>query len=138
MRRLSLSTLLIAANVGIVLAALGAGVAGSLGLFRSLADQQALARALPAGQAASRALDQSGDEVLVAAQLLAERPTLARLPAAGDAPGLEAFLDQFRKTSRLDACAVMNHGTLVAHSGIELAGVAIPAGTGPGWQLASF
>src|SRR5262245_28309279 len=101
MRRVSLSTLLIAANVGIVLAALAGGFAGSLALFRSLADQQALARARLAGQAASRALEQSGDEVLIAARLLAERPTLARLVASNDTAEIVPFIDRFRETSRL-------------------------------------
>jgi signal transduction histidine kinase len=120
MRRLGLSTLLIAANVGIVLAALAAGFAGSIALFRSLADQQAFARALQAGRAASRALDQSGEEALVDARLLAARPTLATLLAARDGAALTAYLDRFRETSGLDACVVTHRGAIVGRSGLDL------------------
>jgi signal transduction histidine kinase len=117
MRRLSLSTVLIALNVGLVLTAVLCVVGVATGELRRLADREALARVNMAGSAALKTVELTGRDLLTSAQVLAERPTLARLLGEGDAPTLRAYLDRFRRTSHLAGCAVMVQGKLFAHGG---------------------
>ena len=70
-RRLSLSTVLTAVNVGLVAAAVLGLVAAAAGLLRKLTDEQALARAGLASSTAARAIDRAGEELRVSARLLA-------------------------------------------------------------------
>jgi signal transduction histidine kinase len=121
MRRLSLSSLLIALNAGLVLVAVVGTAAGAVRVLRQLADRQALARADLAAQSAALAIERAGDRVLASARLLADRPAVARILSAGDRAGLAAWLERFRRTSDLTGCALF-----AAETG----------GAGPAGQLA--
>jgi signal transduction histidine kinase len=117
MRRTRLSTLLIGVNAALVLLAVVCVVFASMGLLRRLADEQALARVDLAGKAALEAVERSAEDVRTSARLLGERPTVGRLLQAGDAAGLDAFLERFRVTSRLTGCAVFLGGQRFAKAG---------------------
>lgn len=120
MRRVRLGTLLIGLNTGLVLlAVLCVSVAG-VRLLRRLADEQALARVTLAGANALQAVERSARDVETSTHLLAERPTVGRLLGQGDTRGLTAFLDRFRRTSRLSGCAVFIQGRLISGSGTPL------------------
>src|SRR6185295_785348 len=67
-----------------------------------------------------QAVERSARDVAVSAHLLAERPTVGRLLGQGDTRGLTAFLERFRRTSRLSGCAVLVEGRLVSGSGTPL------------------
>src|SRR4030095_15932832 len=110
MRRLSFGTLLIGLNAGLVLLAVIAVAFSAVGLIERFADEQGLARVNLAGASAQEAVARSARDVRTSAQLLAERPTVKRLLAAGDAAGLTAFLDRFRQTSALSGVAILSQG----------------------------
>src|SRR5881628_1299925 len=121
MRRLSLSTLLIAANGGLVLLTVLFVLAASAALLRRLADDQALARARLAGANALQILERTSQETMTAARLLSERPTLNRLLGTGDRRGLEEFLDRFRVGGGLSSCELLaQDGKVLARSGEPL------------------
>jgi signal transduction histidine kinase/HAMP domain-containing protein len=117
MRRLSLATLLIGLNTGLVLLAVIAVAVSAVGLIERFADEQGLARVNLAGAGAQEAVERSARDVRTSAHLLAERPTVKRLLAAGDAAGLAAFLDRFRRTSALSGVAIFSQGKVFAASG---------------------
>jgi len=102
--------LLIALNAGLVLVAVAGMAVGAVRVLRQLADRQALARADLAAQGAAAAIERAGDRVLASARLLADRPSLSRLLAAGDRAGLDGLLDRFRRTSDLTGCALLATG----------------------------
>jgi signal transduction histidine kinase/HAMP domain-containing protein len=110
MRRLSLSSLLIALNAGLVLVAVAGMVAGAARVLRQLADRQALARTDLAAQSAVLAIERAGDRVLASARLLADRPAVGQILSAGDRAGLDAWLERFRRTSDLTGCALFAGG----------------------------
>ena len=114
MRRTSLGTLLIGLNAGLVLLAVIGVVVAATGLIERFADEQGIARVNLAGAAAEEAVGRSARDVRTSAHLLAERPTVKRLVEGGDAAGLAAFLDRFRRTSALSAVAIVSHGRIVA------------------------
>jgi signal transduction histidine kinase len=115
--RLSLATLLIGLNAGLVLLAVIAVAVSALGLIERFADEQGLARVQLAGAAAQEAVGRSIRDVRTSAHLLSERPTVKRLLDAGDPAGLAAFLDRFRQTSALSGVAVFSGGRPFAVSG---------------------
>jgi len=120
MRRVSFGTLLIGLNTGLVLLAVVAVAFAALELLERFANEQALARVSLAGAGARDAVERSGRDVLTSANLLSERPTVGRLLREGDAPGLTAFLDRFRSTSRLSGVAVLSGDRVFAVSGARL------------------
>ncbi len=91
MRRLSLSSLLMALNAGLVLVAVVGTAAGAVGVLRQLADRQALARADLAAQSAALAIERAGDRVLASA-----RPT-----ATSTNPALSAISNDERLSRRM-------------------------------------
>ncbi len=119
-RRLSLSTLLIGLNAGLVLIAVVAVAVAAVGLIGRFADEQALARVNLAGASAQEAVERSARDVATSAQLLAERPTVKRLLEAGDVAGMTAFLDRFRGTSHLSGVVIFSHGRVFAAGGTPL------------------
>jgi signal transduction histidine kinase/HAMP domain-containing protein len=125
MRRLSLSSLLIALNAGLVLLAVVGMAAGAVRVLRQLADRQALARTDLAAQSAVLAIERAGDRVLASARLLADRPAVGQILSAGDRAGLDAWLERFRRTSDLTGCALLAAGDpggrLLASAGPPLA-----------------
>ncbi len=131
MRRLSLGTILIVANAGLVfLAVVGVSLA-ALSRLETLADAQALARADLAGATAVRAVEDAARQVLTSARLLSERPTLVRLLQGRDLEEMGLFLDRYRRTSRLSACVVTIDGQVLARGGADVAWPPIP-GRAPG------
>src|SRR5579864_4514566 len=128
MRRLSLSSLLIALNAGLVLVAVVGMAAGAVRVLRQLADRQALARADLAAQIAATAIERTGERVLASARLLADRPAVGRILSAGDRAGLDAWLERFRRTSDLTGCALVAAGSGAA--GSAGSGAAGSAGSG--------
>jgi signal transduction histidine kinase len=120
MRRLSLSTLLIGLNAGLVLIAVVAVAAAAVGLIERFAEEQALARVNLAGASAQEAVERSARDVATSAHLLAERPTVKRLLAEGDVAGMTAFLDRFRGTSHLSGVVIFSRGRVFARGGTPL------------------
>lgn len=120
MRRFRLSTLLIALNVGLLLLAVGGVAIVAVRLLERFADEQALARVSQAAAIAEQQLGDTTAATRTSAQLLAERPTLRRLIEQRDIDGMAAFLDQFQRTSQLDATAVVRDGTVIAASDAAL------------------
>jgi signal transduction histidine kinase/HAMP domain-containing protein len=139
MRRLSLSSLLMALNAGLVLVAVVGTAAGAVRVLRQLADRQALARADLAAQSAALAIERAGDRVLASARLLADRPAVGRILSAGDRAGLAAWLERFRRTSDLTGCALFageaggpgEAGHLAGETGGRGAGGRLLASAGP-------
>lgn len=109
-RGLGLSALLIVINVALVAAVLAVVVVQAGRLLRQLGDAQALGRAGLAAATALRMVEGTEEDVVTAARLLAERPTLHQLAATGDTLGLRDFLERFRETSHLTSCAVLLPG----------------------------
>lgn len=117
MRLLSLTTLLIGLNAGLVLLAVVGVAVSAVGLLDRFADEQALARVNLAGAGAEEAVGRSARDVRTSAHLLAERPTVKRLLEEGVTAALTAFLDRFRQTSELSGVAVFSRGRVFAASG---------------------
>lgn len=120
MRRLSLSTLLVALNAGVLLVAVALVAFVAVRLLGRLADDQALARVAQAGAIARREVDNEHQAAETTAQLLAERPTLRTLLERNDRQALTQFLAQFAQTSQLDGAAVWRDGELIASSAERL------------------
>ena len=130
MRRLSLSTLLIGANVGLVCVAVLCVAAAAASRLGHLADQQAVARVGTAGETALQALERATEEVVASSRVLAERPTLTRLLQARDASSLAPFLDQFGRRGHLSGCAVIIGGEPFAQGGQTIPWSQIAPGAG--------
>ncbi len=113
-RRLPLGAWLALLSLGLVLLVVAGLVPAALALFERLAEENAQARVRLAAVGAAEAAEREAREVATAARLLAERPTLLRLAAAGAAGELGAFLERFRATGGLDGCAVLEGGEVVA------------------------
>src|SRR5258708_253476 len=120
MRRLSLSTLLIGLNAGLVLIAVVAVAMAAVGLIARFAEEQALARVDLAGASAQEAGERSARDVATSAHLLAERPAVKRLLGEGDVAGIAAFLDRFRGTSPLSGGVSFVCGHIFARGGAPL------------------
>jgi signal transduction histidine kinase len=138
MRRLSLGTLLIGVNVGLVaLAVVGVVIAGS-GLLRRLADEQAVARVRLAGQSARQAIERAGGDLLEAGRILAEKPAFERLLAVPDPRALSESLEDFRVTSGLTGAALILDGKVFARGSgnLDWAFLAALDPGRPGWFLA--
>ena len=127
MRRPRLSTLLVIINVGVLLLAVAGVAVAAASLLQRFADEQALARVGQASATARQELTRAGEDALISARLLGERPTLLRLLQANQINELADFLAQFQQTSQLDGCAVLRDGQVVAASGAELPWLALAA-----------
>ncbi|MDX1998967.1 MAG: ATP-binding protein [Thermoanaerobaculia bacterium] len=135
-----LGTLLVLSNAVLVLLAVAAVAVAALALLERLADEQALARVALGAESARQTLERSADEVATSARLLAERPTVARLTVEGRRTELGSFLERFRETSHLTACAIESNTEVLAASGAQAPGPALGAGFGrlPDGRLALF
>lgn len=127
MRRPRLSTLLVIINVGVLLLAVAGVAVAAASLLQQFADEQALARVAQASATARQELTRAGEDALISARLLGERPTLLRLLQANQIDELSDFLAQFQQTSQLDGCAVLRDGQVVAASGADLPWLALAA-----------
>jgi len=117
MRRLSLGTLLIGVNVGLVLLAVLCVAAAAASLIRRFADRQGLARANQTVAAAQRIIEGSGRNIHDVARLLAEDPALPRLLVAGDARAVDELLPRFCRATDLSGCAVFMSKRRLASTG---------------------
>ena len=120
MRRLSLRSLLIALNVGLVTGALVAVVTAAAIDLRRLANDQALAQARLAAAAARQALRLAGEDLVDASRQAVERPGLRTLLANQDRQGLRTFLDRARAASGYSGCALVRGGEILAASPRDL------------------
>src|SRR5580765_7067899 len=121
MRRLSLGAMLGVLSIAFVTFAVVIMGVAARGVLRKLAAEDARARVSLGAASAAESLHKAGADLTVAASLLAERPTLARLLAANDVPSLRPYLGRFTATGGLTACVVRRGGRLVAGSGATLA-----------------
>ena len=94
--------------------------AAGVRLLRGLADTEAKARVELGAATAREALRQSGDDLLTATLVLAERPTLQRLLEREELSGLEPYLARYCEGAALDACAVGDGETLLASAGADV------------------
>ena len=113
----SLERLLLLSIGGVLLLAIVAIALGAIGLLREQATDQALARVRAAAHAARYEIRRANEDTVTAAQLLAGRPTLARLMLEANDTQLPLFLRRFCETAGLDACALFVDTRLVASSG---------------------
>jgi signal transduction histidine kinase len=130
MRRIGITWLLIALNAGLGVVAVSGLTAGAARVLGQFAERQAVARVELAAQNAAAAVERTGDRVAASARLLADRPSLGRLLAAGDRAALDAWLERFRGASDLTACALFASGRPLASAGPPLPWQALrrPAG----------
>lgn len=89
--KIRLPTLLIGVNLAVLIIAIVGIATVAIGLLLELGDDQGLARVRQGVAIAQNDVQRSGNEVLTTAQLLAERPTLARLLQTNDQVALEDF-----------------------------------------------
>ncbi len=104
----------------IVLLAVLAVAASSVGLLERLARQQAMTRVELAGASARDYLRRINEEVLGDARELASRPTLIRLLLQGDLRALEPFLARYAQSKGLYGCLLVNDAGVVVAAGGEL------------------
>ncbi|MBI3929163.1 MAG: HAMP domain-containing protein [Armatimonadetes bacterium] len=121
MRGMRLSTVLITLNVCLLLLAVAGVAFAAVRLLSQLAEEQALARVEHSGVSARKAVHRSGEEVRASAQVLASRPTLARLLDAPDRSStLPDYLARFQLASEHDGSAVLQNGRPLASSGVPV------------------
>ncbi len=131
-RRLPLGAWLALLSLGLVLLVVAGLAPAALALLDRLADENARSRVRLAAAGAVEAAESEAAEVLTAARLLAERPTLLALSAAGSSGELSAFLERFRATGELDGCAVAGRDGVVAAAPEDLPWEAIRSGAAGG------
>lgn len=96
-----------------------AGVSwAAIGVLEDLADSRQRGEVQLAGADARAAIDRGGEDALALARVLSDRPTLLRLLRERDFDNIPPFLARFCTRAEVDACAVIEHGTLVAASGL--------------------
>src|SRR5262245_46478048 len=116
MRRLSLGTLLIGLNAGLVVLAVVGVVASGSSLLRRLADEQAIARVRLAGATARLAIELEAGHLQTAGHLLAERPDLERAIRERNPGAADIALAELRAATGLTSCAVLIDGKVFATS----------------------
>lgn len=121
--------LAIATTLLVTLAVAAVSVVG-LRLLRDLAEAEGLARVELAISAARETLRQSIDDLLTAAQVLGDRPTLQRLVEDGNGQALSPYLVRYCEGAALDACAVVRNGELVAGTGPDVSWAPVLAAAG--------
>jgi signal transduction histidine kinase len=89
-------------------------------LLRELAEGEALIRVELAVASAQEGLRQGTEDLLIAARVLGERPTLHRLLREGDTTGLPPYLQRYCQGAALDACAIVINRSILASSGREI------------------
>lgn len=104
----------------VTLAVAAVSVAG-VQLLRGLAEAEALTRVELAVAAAREGLRQSTEDLLTAARVLGERPTLQRLLRGANPEALAPYLHRYCEGAALDACAVVREGSIMASMGHDVA-----------------
>ncbi|MGQ0722735.1 MAG: sensor histidine kinase [Candidatus Eiseniibacteriota bacterium] len=138
MRGPSLRVLLVLTIVGLVAAAVAVVGGRAVGLLRSFAEEQALARVEIALSTATAAVGEAGRDLYTTVRVLSERPSLDRLLEVGEREETLRFLDRFGGTGELDGCAVFAAGGVVAAGAAGLPWGAVLADaerSGDGWFL---
>ena len=92
----------------------------SISWVEKVSEEQAAARVRLAATSAERVVANAADQALNTARLLAERPTLLRLARDRETAATLEFLERFRATSELSACALIRDGAVVAAPGAAL------------------
>ncbi|MEO8444484.1 MAG: ATP-binding protein [Gammaproteobacteria bacterium] len=109
-RGLSLGVLLAGINLLLVVIAIGGISWVAVDLLGALADDQGLARVQVAGSSVREEIREMGDDTLLAARTLAERPTLQRLWREQRLRSLEAYLQRICQTGPITGCALTAPG----------------------------
>lgn len=114
----------LAGRLAIVTAALVTLAVAVVSIFairsmRDLAEADGRARVALAVSDARESVRQSTEDVLTAARVLGERPTLRRLLNANDTGALDPYLERYCDGAALHGCAVVRDGTLLATAGLE-------------------
>ncbi len=117
LRSLGLATWLAAGSVLLVLLAVGAVAVSSVRLVDELTERQALIRVQLAGGYARDHLRRMSEDVLGAARVLAERPTLQRLLNQRPDRGIEPVLKRFCEAGQLDICAIVGGNAPIVQTG---------------------
>ncbi len=107
-------------TAALVTLAVAAVSAVGIRLLRDLAETEGLARVELALAGTREALHQAAEDLLTAAQVLGERPTLLRLLKGSDTDALSPYLRRYCEGAALDACAVLQDGKLVGGTGTGL------------------
>jgi signal transduction histidine kinase len=114
----------------VTIAVLAVSVAG-VRLLRDLAATEALTRVELGAAAAREALRQEADELMTAARVLSERPTLHQILRDSSLKTLDPYLQRYCEGAVLDACAVLLDGSVLASAGNEFGWDTILAGAAP-------
>ena len=88
-------------------------------LLQDLAEAEGRTRVELAVSDARESIRQSTEDLLTAARVLGERPTLRRLLRADGHNGLDPYLLRYCDGAALHGCAVARDGTLIAAAGLE-------------------
>jgi signal transduction histidine kinase len=88
-------------------------------ILQDLAEADGRTRVALAVSDARESLRQNTEDLLTAAQVLGERPTLRRLLRAGDIDGLDPYLSRYCDGAALHGCAVVRNEALIAATGLE-------------------
>src|SRR5690606_22389942 len=88
--------------------------------MRRLAEAEAASRVELAVAGAREGLRRSTEDLLTAARVLVDRPTLRRLLDAASIEAVTPYLDTYCDGAVLDGCALVEDGTVVAASGGEI------------------
>lgn len=91
----------------LVTVAVSAVSVAGIRLLRDLASAEALTRVELAVSSANEALRQDSEDLLAAASLLAERPTLRQLLRSADRAAVDPYLRRYCAGAGLDACAIV-------------------------------
>ena len=111
-----LSTWLAIATAALVTAAVSAVSVVGVRLLQELAEAEALTRVELATTSALESVRQTTEDLWVAARVLTERPTLQRILGWKDQSMLPAYLVRYCGGAKLDGCAIVQDGTLLATS----------------------
>ncbi|MFO7324212.1 MAG: ATP-binding protein [Pseudomonadota bacterium] len=96
-----------------------AGVSwAAIGVLQDLADSRQRGEVQLAGADARAAITRAGEDALALARVLSDRPTLLRLLRERDLDAMPPFLARFCTRAEVDACAVIEHGVLLAEAGL--------------------
>jgi signal transduction histidine kinase len=104
------------AIVTALLVSLAVGAVSMFGIqtLRGLAEAEALTRVELGLSAAREAVRQSTEDLVTAARVLGERPTLQRMLQAGNREPMLPYLTRYCEGAAFDGCAVVRTGTSLA------------------------
>lgn len=92
----------------------------SIRTLRVLAAGEGLARVELAASAANEMIRQTTEDLVTAARVLGERPTLKRLLDGRNDPALAPYLSRYCEGAELDGCALVEDGEILLATGASL------------------